>query len=59
MKSTESESESFSNRISCVEKLVSMSLATTMASEKERPCFGKGHIIRTDGKIEKKIFFRF
>lgn len=56
MEITESESESFSNRISYVGKLVSMSLATTMASEKERTCFEKGQVIRTDGKIENHFF---
>lgn len=53
---TESKSESFSNRISYVGKLVSTSLATTMASEKERTCFEKGHIITTDGEIEDNFF---
>lgn len=37
-------------------KLVSTSLATTMASEKERTCFEKGHIITTDGEIEDNFF---
>lgn len=53
---TESESDSFSNRINSVGKLVSVSLATTMASEKDRTCFEKGHVIRTDGKIENHFF---
>lgn len=54
MEITESESESFSNRISYVGKLISMSLA--MASEKERTCFKKGQVIRIDGKIENHFF---
>lgn len=39
-----------------VGKLVSMSLAATMASEKERTCFEKCQVIRTDGKIENNFF---
>lgn len=52
MEITASESEFFSNRSGCLGNLVSMSLATNVASEKESTCFQRSHVIGTDGKIE-------
>lgn len=55
MEITASESEFFSNRSGCFGNLVSMSLATNMASEKESTCSERSHVIRTDGKTENPI----
>lgn len=52
MEITASKSEIFSNRSGYLGNLISTSLATNMASEKESTCFERSHIIRIVGKIE-------